>query len=76
MGGYISITNCITMNEIDIEEINKYWNQKSKLELEKFLLSRISEEIKYLKNGEIRIEKKSKIFRSQLVTKTFKGTFN
>ena len=71
MGGYISITNCITMNEIDIEEINKYWNQKSKLELEKFLLSRISEEIKYSKNGEIRIEKKSKIFRSQLVIKTF-----
>lgn len=71
MGGYISITNCIAMNEIDIEEINKYWNQKSKLELEKFLLSRISEEIKYSKNGEIRIEKKSKIFRSQLVIKTF-----
>lgn len=47
------------MNEIDIEEINKYWNQKSKLELEKFLLSRISEEIKYSKNGEIRVEKKS-----------------
>lgn len=53
MGGYISITNCIAMNEIDIEEINKYWNQNRNWNFYFHGFQR------KLKNGEIRVEKKS-----------------